>query len=144
MTLSSLSIYVVFVDHQQGNKDVMPFLFLLLRLMWSSWVGRKLEHTCNAYIVMPNNGSEESWVIQSNQDVDVCGCMVDIYMVANLILLCSLKTYLSWNLEIFLWENRGYLIHLSFSFFRRASKYPLFSISQTLLCPFFLNSFFYE
>ena len=25
MTLSSLSIYVVFVDPQQGNKDVMPF-----------------------------------------------------------------------------------------------------------------------
>ena len=36
MTLSSLSIYVVFVDPHQGNKDVMPFLFLLLRLMWSS------------------------------------------------------------------------------------------------------------
>ena len=26
--------------------------------------------------------------------VHVCECMVDIYMVANLILLCSLKTYL--------------------------------------------------
>ena len=25
MTLSSLSIYVVFVDPYQGNKDVMPF-----------------------------------------------------------------------------------------------------------------------
>ena len=25
MTLSSLSIYVVFVDPHQGNKDVMPF-----------------------------------------------------------------------------------------------------------------------
>ena len=25
MTLSSLSIYVVFVDPRQGNKDVMPF-----------------------------------------------------------------------------------------------------------------------
>ena len=25
MTLSSLSIYVVFVDVHQGNKDVMPF-----------------------------------------------------------------------------------------------------------------------
>jgi hypothetical protein len=27
MTLSSLSIYVVFVDPHQGNKDVMPFSF---------------------------------------------------------------------------------------------------------------------
>ena len=26
MTLSSLSIYVVFVDPHQGNHDVMPFL----------------------------------------------------------------------------------------------------------------------
>jgi hypothetical protein len=25
MTLSSLSIYVIFVDPHQGNKDVMPF-----------------------------------------------------------------------------------------------------------------------
>jgi hypothetical protein len=33
MTLSSLSIYVVFVDPHQGNKDdVVPFLFLSLRL----------------------------------------------------------------------------------------------------------------
>ena len=36
MTLSSLSIYVVFGDPHQGNKDVMPFHFLPLRLMWSS------------------------------------------------------------------------------------------------------------
>jgi hypothetical protein len=26
MTLSSLSIYVVFMDSHQGNKDVMPFV----------------------------------------------------------------------------------------------------------------------
>jgi hypothetical protein len=32
-----------------------------------------LEHTCNAYIVKSNNGSEEKNVIQSNQDVYVCG-----------------------------------------------------------------------
>ena len=25
MTLSSLSIYVIFVDPHQGNKDIMPF-----------------------------------------------------------------------------------------------------------------------
>ena len=55
-----------------------------------------------------------------------CAC-VWIYMVANLILLCSLKTYLSFETWKHLLESRGYLIHLSFSFFfRRASKYPLF------------------
>ena len=36
MTLSSLSIYVVFVDPHHGNNDVTSFLFLQLRLMWSS------------------------------------------------------------------------------------------------------------
>ena len=41
-----------------------------------------------------------------------------------LILLCSLKTYLSFETWKYLQENMGYLIHLSF--FRRASKYPLF------------------
>ena len=36
------------------------------------------EHTCIAYIVKSNNGSKEKNVIQSNQDVHVCGYMVDI------------------------------------------------------------------
>jgi hypothetical protein len=77
------------------------------------------EHTCNTYIVKSNDGSNESSAIQSNQDVHVCGCMVDIYMVANLNLLCSLKTYLSIETWKHLLENRGDLIHLFFfsSFF---------------------------
>ena len=33
------------------------------------------EHTCNAYIVKSNLRSKESLVIQSNQDVHVCGCI---------------------------------------------------------------------
>jgi hypothetical protein len=74
------------------------------------------EHTCNTYIIKSNLGCEESWVIQSNKELHMCGYMVDKYMVANLILLCSLKTYLSLlSLKIFLQENIGYLIHL-FSF----------------------------
>jgi hypothetical protein len=36
------------------------------------------EHTCNTYIVKSNLESKESWVIQSNQDVHVCGVM-EIY-----------------------------------------------------------------
>ena len=116
MTLSSVSMYVVFVDPHKGSNNVMPFLFLQLKLMWSLCVGRKLEHTCNAYIVKSNNGSKESWVIQSNQDVHMCGYTRWIYVVANLILPCFLKTSLSWNLEIFLQENWNYLIHLFFFF----------------------------
>ena len=37
------------------------------------------EHTCNTHIVKSNLGSKESGVIQSNQDVHVYGCMVDIF-----------------------------------------------------------------
>ena len=70
--------------------------------------------------------------------------MVDIYMVDNIILLCSLKTYLSFKTWKHLLESRGYLIHL-LSFFRRASKYPLFYISRTLVYfnffLFFMNNF---
>ena len=68
-------------------------------------------------------------------------------MVANLILLllCSLKTYLSFEAWKHLLESRGYLIQLSFSFFRRAFKYLLFSISRTLVhffqLFFFMNNF---
>jgi hypothetical protein len=35
MTLSNISIYVVFVDPHQGKNDIVPFVFLQLRLMWS-------------------------------------------------------------------------------------------------------------
>jgi hypothetical protein len=37
MTLSSLSIYVVFVDPHQGNKDVMPF-----SLSTMEFIGREM------------------------------------------------------------------------------------------------------
>jgi hypothetical protein len=33
------------------------------------------EHTYNTYIVKSNLGSKESWIIQLNQDVHVCGVM---------------------------------------------------------------------
>ena len=73
--------------------------------------------------------------------------MVNIYMVANLILLSSLKTYLSFKTwRTTLQENMGYLCSSIFSFFRRASEYPLFQISWTLvhcliLSLFYLNYF---
>ena len=73
MTLSSLTIYVVFVDPQRGNKDVMPFSLPTTKV-YVEFIGREmLEHTCNAYIIKSNLGSKESRVIQSNQDVHLCG-----------------------------------------------------------------------
>ena len=59
MPLSNLSIYVVFVDPHQGNEDVMPFSLPTTKV-YVEFIGRKLEHTCNAYIVKSNNGSNES------------------------------------------------------------------------------------
>ena len=73
MTFSSLSIYVVFVDPHQGNKDVMPFSLHTTKAYVELIGGVKARHTCNAYIVKSNNGSKERWVIQSNKDVYVCG-----------------------------------------------------------------------
>ena len=101
------------------------------------------KHTCNTYIVKSNLGSKESWVIQSNYDVLVCGCMVDIYggQPNSTMLLENISLF--WNLETTLQENMGYFIHL-FLFFRGASEYLLYSISRTLVhffISFFMNNF---
>jgi hypothetical protein len=85
MTLSSLLVYVAFVDAHQGNNDVMP-IFLPTTKAYMELENSMKELTCNTYIVMSNLQSIESRVIQSNEDVHVCGCMWWIYMVANLIL----------------------------------------------------------
>ena len=66
-------------------------------------------------------------------------CMCVEYMVANQILLCSLKTYLSLEAWKYFCERTGAILFISF-FFRWASEYPLFSISQTLV-HFFMNNF---
>ena len=60
-----------------------------------------------------------------------CAC-VWMYMVTNLILLCSLKTYLSFETWKQLCKKTWAILFIS-SFFRRASEYPLFYISQTLV-----------
>jgi hypothetical protein len=104
MTLSSLSIYVVFADPHQGNDDVMPF---------------SLSHP----------------VLRTKPDIHyMCGYMVDIYMVANLILLCSLKTYLSLKLGINFarkyWLSYSSLFlggHLSTHCFRYLGQLSIFS-----------------
>ena len=64
-------------------------------------------------------------------------------MVANLILLCSLKTYLSFETWKYFCERTGDILFIflfSFFFFRRASVYQLFQISRTLV-HFFLIFF---
>jgi hypothetical protein len=82
MTLSNLSIYVVFVDPHQGNNNVMPSLLTTKAYSGAHRSGN--EHTCSSYIVKSNNGSKESKVIQSNQDVHVYEIWwISVYMVHN-------------------------------------------------------------
>ena len=94
MTLSSLSIYVVFVDPHQGSKYVMPFSLPTTKA-YVEFIGREKARAYLQYIyykVKPRIQRELSHTIKSR-----CACVWNIwwiYMVANLILLCS-KIYLS-------------------------------------------------
>jgi hypothetical protein len=70
------------------------------------------EHTCSTYIVKSNSDPKR---VESYNQIKMCMCVeYGGYMVANLILLCSLKTYLSFGTWKQLQENMGYLIHLYF------------------------------
>ena len=62
MTLSSLSISVLFVDPHQGSNDVMPFSLPTTKAYVElPRSGNSIkEHTCNTYIVKLNIGSKES------------------------------------------------------------------------------------
>ena len=80
MTLSSLSIYVVFVDPQQGNSDVMPFSYYYYDLCGAYRSGESMKKIYLQYIyckVKPRIQRELSHTIKSR-----CACvwnMVDIY-----------------------------------------------------------------
>jgi hypothetical protein len=61
MTLSDLSIYVVFVDPHQGNDDVMPFSSITKVYSGAHRNGDSMkEHTCNTYVIKSKLGSKES------------------------------------------------------------------------------------
>ena len=66
--------------------DALPLLPTSKKACLEIWVGMKVSHTCIAYIAKPNNGSMKKYVILLDQDVHVCG-----YMMDKQILLCSLK-----------------------------------------------------
>ena len=135
MTLSSLSIYVVFVDSHQGNKDVMPFSLpttkayvefidrekarAYLQCIYckiKQWIQRELSHT-----------------IKSR-----CACVWNIwwiYVVRNpnsTLLLENLSLF--WNLETFAREqglSYSFLLflggHLSTHYFRYLGHLSIFS-----------------
>jgi hypothetical protein len=96
MTLSSLSIYVVFIDPHQGNKDVMPFSLPTTKA-FVEFIGREKARAylqCIYCKVKQWIQRELSYTIKSR-----CAC-VWIYggyiWWLILILLCS-KTYLSFG-----------------------------------------------
>ena len=97
MILLSLSIYVVFVDTHQRNKDGIPFSLPTIKA-YVEFIGRKKARAYLQYIyckVKQRIQRELSHTIKSR-----CTCVSMycwIYIVANLILLCSLKTYLSFK-----------------------------------------------
>jgi hypothetical protein len=94
MTLSSLSIYVLFVDPHQGNKDVMPFPLPTTKA-YVKFIGREKTRTylqCIYYKV-------KQWIQREIGDTikSRCACVWNIwwiYMMAKLILFYSLKIYL--------------------------------------------------
>jgi hypothetical protein len=111
MTLSSLSIYVVFVDPHQGNKDVMSFSLPTTKA-YVQFLGNEKVRAYLQYIYC----KVKQWIQRElSHTIKLrCACVWK-YMVANLILLCSLTTYLSFETWKQMLESRGYLIHLFFS-----------------------------
>ena len=84
---------MVFVDPHQGNKDVMPFSLPTTKA-YVEFIGREKARAylqCLYCKVKQQIQRELSHTIKSR-----CAC-VWIYMVANPILLWSLKTYLSFE-----------------------------------------------
>ena len=83
----TLKITQVFVPSPR-HFEFAFFFYLLIKSLCGAQVGKVSRHTCIAYFAKSNNGSMKKNIIQSNQDVQVCG-----YIVAILILLCSLKHF---------------------------------------------------
>ena len=118
LTLSSLSIYVVFVDPHQGIKWCCA-LSLPTTKAYVEFIGRekaKAYLQCIYCKVKQWIQREMSHTIKSRYAC-VCGYMRWIYMVANLILLCSLKTYLSFATVKYFCKRTGAILFISLSSF---------------------------
>jgi hypothetical protein len=98
MTLSSLSIYVVFVDPHQGNKDVMPFSLPTTKV-YVEFIGREKVRAylqCIYYKVKQWIQRELSYTIKSTcAYVWIYGGYIWWLII---ILPFSSKTYLSFEI----------------------------------------------
>ena len=78
MKLSSLSIYVVFVDPHQGNKDVMPFS-LPTTMAYVEFIGREKGKAylqciyCKSQTIDPKR-------VESYNQIKMCMC-VDVWWI---------------------------------------------------------------
>jgi hypothetical protein len=72
-----LTLQSLFICGICGSSPRHILLLHFLPKAFVEFIGRDKtrEHTCNVYIVKSNNGSNENNVIQSNQDVHVCGIL---------------------------------------------------------------------
>ena len=125
-SLSKLSFICGICGSSPRRLLLLPFL----PIAFMEFIGRDKTRAylqCIYCKVKQRIQRELSHIIKSR-----CACVWNvwwIYMVANLILLCSLTHISLLKLGNILQENRGYLYSSFFFcslFFRRASKYPLF------------------
>jgi len=122
----TLKITQVFVPSPR-HFEFAFFFYLLIKSLCGAQVGKVSRHTCIAYFAKSNNGSMKKNIIQSNQDVQVCG-----YEESILILFCSLKliSLFIQTLKKPFCENMGYLLFLSFFSFFNDSLMPFFSLQN--------------
>ena len=119
-TLKSLNIYGICESSPKAVKMLCLFSLRTTKA-YVKFIGRgkaRAYFQCIYCKVKQRIQREMNHTIKSR-----CACVCG-YMVVNLILLCSLKTYLSFEIwKQFCKRTRAILF---ISFFRRASKYPLF------------------
>ena len=73
MILSSLSIYVIFVDPHQGNKDIMPFSLPTTKA-YVNLIGREKARAYLQYIYCKVKPRIQRELSQNNQ-IKMCMCV---------------------------------------------------------------------
>ena len=114
---------------RSGPKWCYAFFFPTTKA-YVEFIGREKAIAYLQCIYYKNQTSDPKRNESYNQ-IKMCMCVDIWWIVANLILLCSLKTCLSLETWKYFCERIRVILFIS-SFFSRASEYPLFSISRTL------------
>ena len=115
-TLKSLNICGICGSSPRHKNDVAPFLFLpvWLYVEFIGWEKARAYLQCIYCKVKQGIQRELSHTIKSRY---ACVWMYGRYMVANLILLCSLKTYLSFKTWKQFCKRTWAILFISFFYF---------------------------